>query len=332
MNNENEEINIDDIPFDNPEADQMAKKIAEQLPHKEIDDKELKELRDRYIHLLVSKKINFIRDDIETYPHRRREIKMPGDWYNEAETSGSVKLWNYFVDKTETDEIQDWIKNIRKALYMPEDGLQKNGKIENEIFRVLRIVTEEHTPYSFDEVLDFIDYMLYSMCVIDYELNWWEWEYSFRHYLFFNEFLKPDHYTHLLRFYDVKSLASESANPVKYFSQINTSERISFPIALGISPYATKNDIIDFVEKMYPHIHRMQKNYKNVSVSIGSHRSRKNRERDNFIYRNRKLPIKKLLSIVSEEFGRMDEGALRKIISIEIKRRKGKNEKKVTPT
>lgn len=111
-------------------------------------------------------------------------------------------------------------------------------------------------------------------------------------------------------------------------------EGSGFPVTLHISSFATKRDILDFIEKSYQtKIKPIQEDLVNMfPVPLKNIRTRnKNIEsRDDYIYRNRKKPYKEISRLVMHKFRdilplnkrNLDQGSIGKIISLEEKRRK----------
>lgn len=101
-----------------------------------------------------------------------------------------------------------------------------------------------------------------------------------------------------------------------------------YPIALKISPYASLRDIIDYIKRVYKYeILFLQNKYKDENIKINKFKKKKTTisERNDFIYKNRSLPKKKLQKILAEKFGAdnlIDHGYIAKIISLETKKRK----------
>jgi hypothetical protein len=144
-------------------------------------------------------------------------------------------------------------------------------------------------------------------------------------YLFFNN-------AHLSLHPAEKNLIVVSDGKTRYDSQgkpIDDEVTELYPVTLHISPHASRNDILDYIEKLYStEILPIQKKYRSTEVKIGSFRKRSRtiRARDNFIYENRDLPRKEIVRLVMEKFpavaDTVDEGSVGKLISLEIKRRK----------
>ena len=98
-----------------------------------------------------------------------------------------------------------------------------------------------------------------------------------------------------------------------------------YPIGIRISPYASKRDIVDFINTIFPLIKGMQESYKKAGIKIGKVKKKKKsiQERNVFIYENRKLSINETKRLVEEKFGEsLDYEYIGKIRSYEAKRRK----------
>jgi len=100
-----------------------------------------------------------------------------------------------------------------------------------------------------------------------------------------------------------------------------------YPISIRVSPYASQNEIVDYIKKRWEFIKELQDFYRKSNVKIGRVKKKnpKVQERNDFIYQNRKLPLKKISKLVSdqEKWGDgPDIGHIGKIISLEKKKRK----------
>lgn len=95
------------------------------------------------------------------------------------------------------------------------------------------------------------------------------------------------------------------------------------PISINISPYATREDIIDFVKTNYTDFLKpLQEVFKEEGVKIGKFRNRPNEEMFDFIFNNRELTATEIMTLVANEFGKLYSPAdIRKILERERKRR-----------
>ena len=72
-----------------------------------------------------------------------------------------------------------------------------------------------------------------------------------------------------------------------------------YPIHIGISPKATKRDVLDFIAKMWEHIRYMLDDYESNPKII---KKKRKEERDRFIWDNRNLPPKELEDKVGNKY------------------------------
>lgn len=97
------------------------------------------------------------------------------------------------------------------------------------------------------------------------------------------------------------------------------------PILICINSYMSQRDIIDFIKKTYnTRIKPIGELYRNKNLDIKDVRtvSGIKKTRNDFIYKNRKLPIMQLTKIVSQKFGKpLDYTYIRKIIKEQEKRK-----------
>lgn len=99
---------------------------------------------------------------------------------------------------------------------------------------------------------------------------------------------------------------------------------IQNPITILLPPYISQRDIYDFISINWEKIEKIQGKYQKRLIKIVSSRRKNERvkKRDAFIYKNRFLPKKELMSKIADEFGDvMDYTYLSKIIANEEKKR-----------
>jgi hypothetical protein len=102
----------------------------------------------------------------------------------------------------------------------------------------------------------------------------------------------------------------------------------NYPIIIKINPSVTGRDLIDFVKKNGKLINSYLLKYRKETSKVGKYRKGNARikKRDQFIYEHRHLPNGKIVSLVHKKFPDVwetaDEGAIGKIISLQIKLRK----------
>jgi len=96
------------------------------------------------------------------------------------------------------------------------------------------------------------------------------------------------------------------------------------PIAILLPPFASQRDIYEFVSINWNEIERIQRKYNKPSIDITSIRKKNERvkKRDHFIFKNRHLPKKELLSKIAAEFGDiLDYTYINKIIVSETRKK-----------
>lgn len=79
-----------------------------------------------------------------------------------------------------------------------------------------------------------------------------------------------------------------------------TSDKVKlFPVHLAISPYASKRDVLDYINKNWNLIKFHLEQY---DKKLPNYRQKKNSKRDEFIWKNRKLPATELAKKADEKF------------------------------
>lgn len=234
-------------------------------------------------------------------------------------TKGFKKLWYYVCAIIKKDKFQEYIKDLRNEYKIPIKGFH--------------IETDEwiHPPKQWlhaknRSALNKIRKNLRKTC-LHYSLLPRDWMDILESYLFYNKLfisLEPDE----------KNLCFVSDALTKMDSlgrTITKDESTIYPIILHISPYASKRDVLNYIEDIYKtEISPLQKKHQKTDISIGKHRKKNKliQERNKFIYENRHLSRKKITGLItaSRKFKSVsdpiDPGSVGKIISLEKKQRK----------
>jgi hypothetical protein len=142
--------------------------------------------------------------------------------------------------------------------------------------------------------------------------------------------LEPKNWLHTIRayfFYTTVMFRGDQyvSQVISYEHNQKVIERDDFyPVVIRIGPYASKREIVDYINKLYMNeIEPIQNKYKKVGASIGKVKTRNKYFRDDFIYKNSELPHREIAKMVFKEFKEhLDVGLIGKIISLEKKRRK----------
>lgn len=247
--------------------------------------------------------------------------KMLNDYHLERKSDLFLKsesfkaIWNYIRDLVETDSVREFIVKTRNKYDIPPSGFL----IESETWTN---PPKEWVHYENNNVFAEIQKIMREFC-LQHHLLPRDWASVFEEFLFYNKFhisLEPNSYN-LCFVSDLKSRIDSTGR------QTAEEDISTYPIAIHISPYASKRNILDYVEKYYmTEINRLQRQYRDPVVGIGRHRTKKAsiRNRNRFLYNNQRMNRKQLVRIVNQRYpeASVDEGSVGKIISIERKRRK----------
>lgn len=212
-----------------------------------------------------------------------RRNKKFKEWVKSFDTQGVKKLWNYFIEITETLEFKKMIQKLRDEFEIPPKGITTHHQSMPPTNWVYRSTEKEKI----------LEKRLHNICQY-YSLHPLFWTDNIKNLLFYNK-LEPliDYGVDLCIFTD---LLEEKEDP--FSEEMQQSDNYYFPLAIRISPYASQRDIIDFIKKNYnfaikPTQKRYLENYYKKQVKIGKVKEKKNsiRERNNFILKTVLLEI-----------------------------------------
>ena len=229
-------------------------------------------------------------------------------------TRGFKELWRNIGDLVRKEEIQKRIKILRKKFKIPILGFTIKESPWN------------HPPKDWHYYQD-RTYMLFrvrddiiEICK-ECSLLPNDWMDVFEKYLFYNKLLlhmRPN--AHNLCFVCDSITKTDSVG-----HQANETDLGMYPISLQISPYASKRNIQDYINKIYTtEIKPLQDKYKKPDVKIGKTRKRdsKIRQINDFIYENQDWEPKRLITHIKEKFNKiLLQSEISKAISIENKTR-----------
>jgi hypothetical protein len=228
-------------------------------------------------------------------------------------TQGFKKQWNYVKDLLGQKNFQTWVKKLRKAYGIPENGFKLTTPSWTHPIETWKYRTDSQMLEKLrNEVRKFCETKQFAEK---------DWRSIFEYYIFYNElFLFQDPNSHNMCYVTDILTQRDSLG-----QELNESLRNSFPVALLISPYASKRDILDYVEKLYktqilPTQQIYQKDAKQGKVR---NKSSKVQARNLFIYQNRNKSLKVIAALVKTKFKELlDDGHIGKIISLENNKRK----------
>ena len=223
-------------------------------------------------------------------------------------TKSHKKLWNYFLQLVRSSEFQKQITTWREKYNIPNNGFI------DEHYQIPPANWELRHSKDSQELKDEI----YVYCE-KYELHGVDWGDAIEQILFYNS-LEFEHDTNAHNLCYVCDIPEERKEPYSDF--INKMDDSIFPIAIRISPYASNNEIVDYVRKNAEKIEEMQKPYRKPGTKIGRVKTKRKLERDGFISQNRDKSGKEIARLVKEKFGvSMPYDYVLKIKSREIKKR-----------
>jgi hypothetical protein len=104
--------------------------------------------------------------------------------------------------------------------------------------------------------------------------------------------------------------------------EVDTNDKI-YPIKIGISPYASREDMIDFIKTNFREfLLPLQKEFQIKGINVNKFKARRKEELYEFIFNNQNMPPKEIMSIVADKFGEVyGYDQIRKILERERRRR-----------
>jgi len=262
-------------------------------------------------------------------------------------TKGEKKILLQFQRFAETDVFKDEVKRIRALCKLPKNGIEPTkGDLENlpNIFRIPDNFPSAKQKYRFPlktlniEARKIINQLpinnSYLVALVKY-------------YILFNRFFYEElkelersfHKSNVCELEDAQSEFDEyapSEDPEEFYASFSIRAYIKmlenklwrYPIVLRIHPDASQRDIVEYIKEHWIEIKHYQDEYskENRTTSFKNGRTMENKkikERNDFIYKNRHLQRKKIMSLVFNQFNvSLDYGHIGKIISLENKKRK----------
>lgn len=101
-------------------------------------------------------------------------------------------------------------------------------------------------------------------------------------------------------------------------------ETQNYPVSINLTSFASQRNILDFVKRNWAIIEYFQKENLPKTSTLKRIKRRKPsiQKRDDFIYKNKHLPLKEIRALLAKKKLFLDDGLISKIISLEKKRRK----------
>ena len=188
-------------------------------------------------------------------------------------------------------------KNVRKT--SAEKGIPQKGY---DIAELDDLIVKEVYPRIPDTVLDKKRYSVSITSFLSYYGLSYSWFDFFSDYILFGFWdeieIKPKRQIFLI------DIGDKCENPKIGKKLLDLKPQLN-PVVILIPPTASQRDIDDFIKNNWAGIEKMQKKYRKYNLKLVNTRRKNSRvkNRDRFIFKNRKLTKKALVSKVADEFG-----------------------------
>ena len=229
-----------------------------------------------------------------------KEFKKHKERDSYLSSKGFKHLWNYFLEIINQKPLIDYIKTLRIKYGIPQNGFKLGDK------RLLNI----DSVHLYDDII---------ALSVKYGLNGILWAETMSLLIKYNIVQEPTG-VGLCQLSDFTEGTNE--NKISQYIRI-----YAHPISIKVSPYASKRSILDWIEKNFGAVQKLQAQYKNPEIKIGQYRTKNTRiqQRNKFIWDNRNLSRQIILGKIKTKFGsslNLGYQDIAKIISLEKKRRK----------
>lgn len=244
------------------------------------------------------------------------------------------KILNFLEEYIKSDSFQQKILRLRRDISIPDDGIPISGDdLKNILSARMRFLSYPNIVKIEDQKL--VNQRL-KQITEDFPVKNIQISFAFSIYFYYNKYfielfddaLIVDNVCKLV---EARNEMEEYCADIPDFSNVYLNHQKlltdQYPIALYISPSATQRDIVEYVRKMWPLFESFSSGFKEKSSKVGKVK-RKNsfiKERNEFIYKNKHLPRKKIMELLTDKYGSdktIDYAYIGKIISLENKKRK----------
>ncbi|MHB8871034.1 MAG: hypothetical protein ACYC5G_01075 [Candidatus Doudnabacteria bacterium] len=184
----------------------------------------------------------------------------------------------YFEYVTRRDDFKSKLTSIRKKYGIPASGFESKEEADKILKRI-------KVRLPFDEWIEFVEA---PGLALDFHLLSEEiWRLPLIDLIVFDR-VNFDEYKNILEYAAIKVFCHDmvQSSPARELELDN----IVYPVNIKISPYASRNEILNFIERRYrDDIKPIQERWKNPKVLIGKLRGRKKEilERNDFIMANK---------------------------------------------
>lgn len=226
---------------------------------------------------------------------KKKKPKINPDYYvSPPVTKSFKKLVNYFEEIKKDSKFLDEINLIRLKYGFPLNGF--SDVREANKYRQSKEIRSVHRVNILDDL---------GKLAEKYSLNNDMWRYPLNRLLYYGKLELET---------EVTLIAVSEEEEDKYY-----------PVYLKISPYSSKRDILDFIDKRYSSdIEPVLVLHKKKDVKLGRVRSKNKfiQKRNEYIMKYQDLPRAEIMKKVQKKFGySIDVGSIGKIISLEKKKR-----------
>ena len=234
-------------------------------------------------------------------------------------TSSFKKTMNYIDGLLEDANFQKEVSKLRKRYKLPKKGLPETMYGEFNGGKYIEFPEQVANGNFYPEVVELCE--KYALDLM--------WSGIFENYIVYNNTDirndgKPIEIVDFGYLMNGPFQYKGEEDNIDYFK--NTAK--THPVAIFINPYASQREITDYIRKLYKiSIEPIQDSYKSPKIKLGRVKKKKAgiKERNDFIYKNRYLPRKKIMELITDTFGpdiTIDYGYIGKIISKENRKRK----------
>ncbi len=249
-----------------------------------------------------------------SYPSHLDQFHIDRNTKAFYKSQGYRKLLNSFEDFTKKEEFQEFILGLREKYKIPPNGFLIKGSTWTTPPKewISEIWSVEHRE---------VQTVIKEFCE-NQQIPSKDWKFVIEQYLFFNKiFLSQEPNSHNLCYVTDISTKKDSLG-----QDLTKDLILAYPVGLLISPYASKRDILDYIEHIFTtEIKPLQEKYENEDSFIGKSRQKMTltKKRANLVWENQDKPLKEIAELIKTVLGTdIDVGAVGKLLSLERKKRK----------
>lgn len=245
-------------------------------------------------------------------------MKMKDARKGKASTKGHQRVLNSLKVLAKNEPFLGEIVAMRHALGIPDHGF---ARIPDDTSLLIaqypdRAADDRYDPSKDQQLYEMVD----ELCRA-YQLDALAYSAPIRFFVKYNRMPDPQG-ADLLAIHPIELVKDSIQDPMA-FDLSPLTQSTDHALTITVSPYASLNDILDFVKKNSAHIRQIQNQYAVQTAKLRKIRDRKAAERYAFIYEHRSLSLAQIADLVQQNFNVfMDEGNITKAISIEKNERK----------